>query len=110
MDSDPAKATGDPPSGAGREGAPWREIAHAAQLPPAGEWLTWLFLGGRGAGKTRAGAEWIAERAEERPGGRFALIAPTEHDLREVMIDGPSGLLNLPNRVAPTYYSSRRRL
>lgn len=111
MASDPAETTGDQP-GASGEGvyAPWREIAHAAQLPPAGEWLTWLFLGGRGAGKTRAGAEWIAERAEERPGGRFALIAPTEHDLREVMIDGPSGLLNLPNRIAPTYHSSRRRL
>ena len=42
----------------------WREIAHAAQLAPEGAWATWLFQGGRGAGKTRAGAEWLAERAE----------------------------------------------
>ncbi|NNL18274.1 MAG: ATP-binding protein, partial [Boseongicola sp.] len=26
------------------------------QLPPEGDWRTWMVLGGRGAGKTRAGA------------------------------------------------------
>ena len=88
----------------------WRERAHAAQLPPDGEWSTWLFLGGRGAGKTRAGAEWIADLAASNPGGRFALIAPAEHDLREVMIEGVSGLLSLPDRDMPKYNSSRRRL
>ncbi|WP_417230518.1 hypothetical protein, partial [Brevundimonas sp.] len=36
----------------------------AAQKPPDGDWATWLFLGGRGAGKTLAGASWLAERAE----------------------------------------------
>lgn len=92
------------------DGRSWSEIAHAAQLSPDGDWLTWLFLSGRGAGKTRAGAEWIAEQAESRPNARFALIAPTEHDLREVMIDGASGLLNLPNRKPPKYLSTRRRL
>ncbi len=79
----------------------WRERAHAAQLPPEGAWSTWLFLGGRGAGKTRAGAEWIADLAARNPGSRFALIAPTEHDLREVMIEGVSGLLSLPGREMP---------
>jgi phage terminase large subunit-like protein len=88
----------------------WRECAHAAQLPPDGAWSTWLFMGGRGAGKTRAGAEWIADLAARSPGGRFALIAPTEHDLREVMIEGVSGLLSLPGREPPKYSSSRRRL
>ena len=112
MAPDPVAQSETPPHGEATEDGcrPWREIAHAAQLPPEGDWLTWLFLGGRGAGKTRAGAEWIAEQAEARPRGRFALIAPTEHDLREVMIDGASGLLNLPNRAAPKYHSSRRRL
>lgn len=88
----------------------WRQRAHAAQLPPEGAWATWLFMGGRGAGKTRAGAEWIADLAARNPGGRFALIAPTEHDLREVMIEGVSGLLSLPGRDPPKYNSSRRRL
>ena len=37
-------------------------LAHRHQEPPAhanngGPWTTWLMLGGRGAGKTRLGAE-----------------------------------------------------
>ena len=88
----------------------WPRIAHAAQLPPEGKWLTWLFQGGRGAGKTRAGAEWLAARAEATPKGCFALVGATLHDVREVMIEGPSGLLNLPGRERPSYEISRRRL
>ena len=88
----------------------WPRGAHPAQLPPEGQWATWLFQGGRGAGKTRAGAEWLAARAEATPNGRFALIAATEHDLREVMIEGASGLRSLPGREHPKYESSRRKL
>lgn len=87
----------------------WGEIAHAAQRPPKGDWSTWLFQGGRGAGKTRAGAEWLAARAEAS-GGLYALVGPTQHDVREVMIDGPSGLRHLPGRERPWYERSRRRL
>ena len=88
----------------------WSEIAHAAQIAPQGAWSTWLFQGGRGAGKTRAGAEWLAARADAAPGGIFALVGPTQHDVREVMVDGPSGLRNLPGRERPWYERSRRRL
>lgn len=87
----------------------WAEIAHAAQIAPQGAWSTWLFQGGRGAGKTRAGAEWLAARAEAAP-GIFAMVGPTQHDVREVMVDGPSGLRNLPGRERPWYERSRRRL
>ena len=87
----------------------WSEIAHAGQVPPEGTWSTWLFQGGRGAGKTRAGAEWLAARAEAHA-GLFALVGPTQHDVREVMVDGPSGLRNLPGRERPAYERSRRRL
>jgi phage terminase large subunit-like protein len=90
--------------------AAWRAIAHAAQLPPTQPWSTWLFQGGRGAGKTRAGAEWLAARAEQTPNGMFALVGPTQHDVREVMIDGVSGLRALPNRAAPRFEASRQRL
>ncbi len=117
MDSQDAAATpardGPAPDAleqAERAAETWRARAHAAQLPPEGEWSTWLFMGGRGAGKTRAGAEWIADQAARNPNGRFALIAPTEHDLREVMIAGVSGILSLPDRETPKYESSRRRL
>jgi phage terminase large subunit-like protein len=88
----------------------WESIAHAAQVPPEGAWSTWLFQGGRGAGKTRAGAEWLAARVEASPGGVFALVGPTQHDVREVMIDGVSGLRNLPGRERPRYEPARRRL
>jgi phage terminase large subunit-like protein len=85
-----------------------------AALPDGAPWRTWLFMGGRGAGKTRAGAEWLADQAEALgPGGRLALIGPTLHDVREVMIEGVSGIRSLPRwtaRTRPVFESSRRRL
>lgn len=84
--------------------------ADPAQLPPLGDWLIWLFMGGRGAGKTRAGAEWI--RARIAAGDeRVALVGPTFSDVREVMIEGPSGLRALgPDEDRPRYEASRKRL
>lgn len=88
----------------------WLFWAQTGQLPPEGDWSIWLFLGGRGAGKTRAGAEWI--RAQVAAGKRrIALIAPTLNDAREVMINGPSGLRHVGrDEDRPVYESSRRRL
>lgn len=70
----------------------WRFWARDEQVSPVGNWTKWLYLAGRGSGKTRSGAEWIRE--EVRNGARLlALIAPTAADARDVMIRGPSGLL-----------------
>lgn len=70
----------------------WEFIARPEQLPPDGDWQTWLFLAGRGAGKTRAGAEWV--RAQVKAGyKRIGLIAPITADIRDVMIEGQSGIL-----------------
>ena len=89
----------------------WARQAHEGQRAPEGDWRTWVFLGGRGAGKTRAGAEWVWETAMRLgEGGRIALVAPTLNDARAVMIEGPSGLLNLPYWSGATYEPSRRRL
>lgn len=87
----------------------WDLWGRPAQLAPTGAWRTWLFLGGRGAGKTRAGAEWVAGLVRTRSAGRLALIAPTFHDVREVMIEGASGLRALSG-ARPYYEASRRRL
>ena len=87
----------------------WFLWGRTEQLPPDWEWRTWVFLGGRGAGKTRAGAEWVSRLARSGRAGRIALIAPTFHDVREVMIEGHSGLRAL-GRERPVYESSRRRL
>ena len=80
-------------------------------------WLTWLLIGGRGAGKTRAGAEWIRAQAlglppfAQQPVGRIALVGETDHDVREVMIEGVSGLLAIHDRhERPQWISSRKRL
>ena len=81
-----------------------------AQTPPEGDWLIWLFLGGRGAGKTRAGAEWVRGLVEAGA-QRIALVAPTFNDVREVMIEGPSGLMNIgPAERRPRYEASRKRV
>ena len=81
------------------------------QLPPEGDWTTWVILGGRGAGKTRAGAEWIRAQVEGgKPGdpgtsSRVALVGETLDEAREVMVFGTSGIMRLdaarpPARVA----------
>jgi phage terminase large subunit-like protein len=88
----------------------WITKASVQQLPPISEdWRTWLLLGGRGAGKTRAGAEWLSAGAEK--GARFALVGPSLHDVREVMIEGPSGLKAVADpHNKPRYEVSRRRV
>ncbi len=94
--------------------APFMGIARPAQKPPPGDWRTWLFMGGRGAGKTRAGAEWTRFSALYGGCRRIALVGPTLSDVREVMIEGPSGLRNLEVEGEicnpPRYESSRHRL
>ena len=72
----------------------WTFWARPDQLAPEGDWFTWLILAGRGWGKTRPGAEWVKQRVENGA-KRIALIAETQKDLEEVMIEGDSGLLAL---------------
>jgi phage terminase large subunit-like protein len=95
----------------------WPFLARPDQLPPDGDWLVWLMLGGRGAGKTRAGAEWVRGLALGRwpfagtPVGRIALVGETFADVREVMIEGVSGLLSIhERRERPEWQPSRRRV
>ncbi|MBI1261391.1 MAG: ATP-binding protein [Rhizobiales bacterium] len=89
----------------------WRFWARDDQLAPDADWTTWLLLGGRGAGKTRAGAEWVRGEVAAKRAGRIALIGETLGDVREVMIDGPSGLRAVePLRRRPRYEASRKRL
>ena len=74
-------------------------------------WTVWLILGGRGAGKTRAGAEWVRDIARDDPCARIALIGETAHEAREVMVEGVSGLLTVHgsgNR--PLWSPTRRRV
>jgi Uncharacterized conserved protein len=87
------------------------------QLPPGGAWRTWVILGGRGAGKTRAGSEWVRSMVEgaraTQPGRakRVALIGETYDQAREVMVFGDSGILacSPPDR-RPQWSATRRTL
>lgn len=87
------------------------------QLPPEGDWRTWVIMGGRGAGKTRAGAEWVRSEVEgSRPtdpgrSRRVALVGETLDQVRDVMIFGDSGILacSPPDR-RPKWEASRKRL
>ncbi len=87
------------------------------QLPPEGVWKTWVIMGGRGAGKTRAGAEWVRAQVEGATGiapgraQRVALLGETVDQVREVMIFGDSGILacSPPDR-RPEWQATRRRL
>lgn len=89
----------------------WDIWARNDQCAPPGKWRCWLFLGGRGAGKTRAGAEWLYGEILKGRARRVALVGPTMNDVREVMITGPSGLANIGwDGERPVYEPSRRRL
>jgi phage terminase large subunit-like protein len=87
------------------------------QLPPSDAWRSWVVLGGRGAGKTRAGAEWVraqVEGARPRDAGkarRVALVGETYDQVRDVMVFGESGIIacSPPDRV-PDWIASQRRL
>lgn len=78
------------------------------QVPVTGsdsEFAVMLLLGGRGSGKSRGGAEWVRELDARwgalgrtlLPGERLrvALLGRTAADVRDTMLQGPSGLLNI---------------
>ncbi len=87
------------------------------QLPPEGDWRTWVIMGGRGAGKTRAGAEWVRSQVEGAApldtgrARRVALVGETVEQVREVMMFGDSGILacSPPDR-RPEWQATRKRL
>lgn len=83
------------------------------QMPPSSsDWAIWLYMAGRGAGKTRAAAEWIRDRARSNSKElRFGLVARTAADVRDVIVEGDSGILNVsPPSERPEYFPSKRKL
>lgn len=96
----------------------WKFWARPNQLPPEHDrWRTWLYLAGRGSGKTRSGAEWIRSivcgRTPMAAGAysRIALIGETRQDVREVMIEGVSGIMAVhPPGFRPLYNPSKGKL
>ncbi len=87
------------------------------QVPPEGDWRNWVIMGGRGAGKTRAGAEWVRAQVEGSlpldagRARRVALVGETIEQVREVMVFGESGILacSPPDR-RPEWKAGRKLL
>lgn len=91
--------------------ADWQSFALAGQRPPPGDWRIWLLMAGRGYGKTRAGAEWVSALARADGGLRIALVGATLDDVRQVMVEGESGILAVARaHERPRWYPSRRLL
>ena len=89
----------------------WAYWARPEQLPPTGSWRVWLLLAGRGFGKTRSGAEFVRARIGTGQARRVALVGPTAADVRDVMVEGNSGLLAIaPDTDRPLYEPSKRRV
>jgi phage terminase large subunit-like protein len=89
----------------------WKVWARHQQLPPAGDWRTWLIMAGRGFGKTRAGSEWIRMIADADPEARIAVVAASLGEARAVMVEGESGIMatGSPHHM-PFFEPSLRRI
>ena len=93
---------------------PWARPDQAPDQLWTRRWQHWLILGGRGAGKTRAGAEWVKAKVEGRdwtgaPARRIALIGASLDEMRAVMVEGVSGLLAVhDDDMRPGYEPSKR--
>lgn len=91
----------------------WLEECRPDQLAPDEQvtWNIWLFLAGRGAGKTRAAAEDMGWYAWTNPGIIGHVVAPTHNDLRTVCFEGNSGLMSvIPREIVRDYNRSLQEL
>jgi phage terminase large subunit-like protein len=90
----------------------WSATARSNQLPPPGEWwFVWLLLAGRGFGKTRSLSELVIDHVVRGLARHVALVAATAADARDVLVEGPSGILACaPEYDRPVYEPSKRRL
>lgn len=91
----------------------WWWISRPEQVPPETGYTVFLYLGGRGTGKTRSGSEWVAERAIRYP--YTTAGKPTEHlvvaeslaEARKLCVEGDSGILNVLDRRGIEYHYTR---
>ena len=87
----------------------WPFWARDGQLPPEGDWRTWLVCAGRGFGKTRMGAEWVRHVAYNDPQARIALVASSLSEARAVLVDGESGIMAVHRHGKPPLFESSLR-
>ena len=89
----------------------WPLWARPDQLEPEGSHRYFMACAGRGWGKTRAGTEWVRAQIESGKSSKAIIVAATAADLRDTLVEGPSGLLTVcPPWDRPLYEPSKRRL
>ena len=89
----------------------WPIWARPNQLLPKGDWRVAMWCCGRGFGKTRTGAEAVRSVVESGESGDLILAGPTAADVRDIMVEGESGLLAIsPAWNFPKYEPSKRRV
>ena len=100
------------PSDLARLSYQWRGWwARPHQLPPEPQPEIFILQGGRGSGKTRGASELVTEWALDNPGCRIALVNATPAEVRDIMIEGVSGLCSVgPVSQRPKYEPSLRRV
>lgn len=87
----------------------WPFWARPKQMAPMWRWFVWMILAGRGFGKTFTAGQYVRQQVERRKVQRIALVGPTVADVRDVMIEGESGLLSIfPPDKRPEYIPSKR--
>ena len=88
----------------------WLFWARDKQLPPERDFRVWLLLAGRGFGKTRAGSEWVHQLARVKD-RHIGLVGGSASDVRYVMVEGPSGILQTGHEEErPKWFSSKNQL
>lgn len=89
----------------------WDILARTEQRIPEGDWFGWFIMAGRGFGKTRTGAETIKKLALSGEYKRICLLGETYDQVRSIMIEGESGLLNIHTKdQMPKYKPARKEL
>lgn len=89
----------------------WLKHARPKQLMPESDWHTWLLLAGRGFGKTKCSTESARLLIDSGQAKRIAIACRTPADARDVLIEGPSGFMNIyPPWQRPNYEPSKSRI
>jgi phage terminase large subunit-like protein len=93
----------------------WKFWARPEQLPPDELFTThkfiWLYLAGRGAGKTRTMAEFVLDCIRNKGYRYISLVGATAPEVRTIIIEGESGILNIcPPDFRPDYEPSKKQI
>jgi phage terminase large subunit-like protein len=88
-----------------------KNLARPEQIEPVGNWFIWLCKAGRGWGKTQTGSWFVRQRIDAGTWKRVNICGRTSADVRDVMIDGPSGLMEVwPPHQRPLHEPSKMRV